>query len=107
MYTKTHFKVNIHRNTFTNTLVCLCINGTETLVVFVGWAFICHKSIQYKQGLRINISPITRNCPCMYIIKCDLCFCVVKWLARLSIFIHADIIVLVSEFLMVVILSEW
>ena len=33
-------------------------------------------------------------------------FCV-KWLARLSIFIHADILVLVSEFVVVVILSEW
>ena len=31
----------------------------------------------------------------------------VKWLARLSIFIHADILVLVSEFVVVVILSEW
>ena len=31
----------------------------------------------------------------------------VKWLARLSIFIHADILVLVSGFLVVVILSEW
>ena len=38
----------------------------------------------------------------------DTLFCV-KWLARLSIFIHADILVLVSEFVvaMVVILSEW
>ena len=42
---KMHFKVNTHRNTFTNTLVHLCINGTETLVVFVGWAFICHKNV--------------------------------------------------------------
>ena len=33
-------------------------------------------------------------------------FCV-KWLARLSIYIHADILVLVSEFVVVVILSEW
>ena len=31
----------------------------------------------------------------------------VKWLARLSIFIHADILVLVSEFVVVVFLSEW
>ena len=31
----------------------------------------------------------------------------VKWLARLRIFIHADILVLVSEFVVVVILSEW
>ena len=31
----------------------------------------------------------------------------VKWLARLSIFIHADILVLVSEFAVMVILSEW
>ena len=31
----------------------------------------------------------------------------VKWLARLSIFIHADILVLVSGFLVVAILSEW
>ena len=30
-----------------------------------------------------------------------------KWLARLSIFIHADIIVLVSKLVVVVILSEW
>ena len=36
----------------------------------------------------------------------DTLFCV-KWLVRLSIFIHADILVLVSEFLVVVILSEW
>ena len=36
----------------------------------------------------------------------DTLFCV-KWLARLSIFIHDDILVLVSEFLVVVILSEW
>ena len=36
----------------------------------------------------------------------DTLFCV-KWLARLSIFIHADILVLVSEFVVVVILSEW
>ena len=36
----------------------------------------------------------------------DTLFCV-KWLARLSIFIHADISVLVSEFVVVVILSEW
>ena len=35
----------------------------------------------------------------------DTLFCV-KWLARLSIFIHADILVLVSEFVVVVILSE-
>ena len=33
----------------------------------------------------------------------DTLFCV-KWLARLSIFIHADILVLVSEFVVVV---EW
>ena len=36
----------------------------------------------------------------------DTSFCV-KWLARLSIFIHANILVLVSEFVVVVILSEW
>ena len=36
----------------------------------------------------------------------DTLFCV-KWLARLSIFIHADILVLVSEFVVVVISSEW
>ena len=36
----------------------------------------------------------------------DTLFCV-KWLARLSIFIHADILVLLSEFVVVVILSEW
>ena len=36
----------------------------------------------------------------------DILFCV-KWLARLSIFIHADILVLVSEYVVVVILSEW
>ena len=36
----------------------------------------------------------------------DTLFCV-KWLAKLSIFILADILVLVSEFLVVVILSEW
>ena len=36
----------------------------------------------------------------------DTLFCI-KWLARLSIFIHADILVLVSEFVVVVILSEW
>ena len=36
----------------------------------------------------------------------DTLYCV-KWLARLSIFIHADILVLVSEFVVVVILSEW
>ena len=35
----------------------------------------------------------------------DTLFCV-KWLARLSIFIHDDIIVLVSEFVVVVILSD-
>ena len=53
MYTKMHFKVNTHRNAFTNTLVRLCINGTETLVVIVGWEFICHKNVQCKQGLII------------------------------------------------------
>ena len=31
----------------------------------------------------------------------------VKWLARLNIFIHADVLVLVSEFIVVAILSEW
>ena len=31
----------------------------------------------------------------------------VKWLARLRIFIHADILVQVSEFEVVVIISEW
>ena len=36
----------------------------------------------------------------------DILFCV-KWLARLSIFIHVDILVLVSEFVGVGILSEW
>ena len=36
----------------------------------------------------------------------DTLFCV-KWLTRLSIFVHADILVLVSEFVVVVILSEW
>ena len=36
----------------------------------------------------------------------DTLFCV-KWLARLSIYIHADNLVLVSEFVVVVILSEW
>ena len=36
----------------------------------------------------------------------DTLFCV-KWLARLSIFVRADILVLVSEFLVAVILSEW
>ena len=36
----------------------------------------------------------------------DTLFCV-NWLARLSIFIHADILVLVSEFVVVVILSKW
>ena len=36
----------------------------------------------------------------------DTLFCV-KWLARLSIFIHADILVLDSELVVVVILSEW
>ena len=33
----------------------------------------------------------------------DTLFCV-KWLARLSIFIHADILVLVSEFVVVVVI---
>ena len=41
-----HFKVSTHRKAFTNTLVRLCINGTEALVVFMGWAFICHKNVQ-------------------------------------------------------------
>ena len=36
----------------------------------------------------------------------DTLFCV-KWLAILSISIHADILVLVSEFVVVVILPEW
>ena len=36
----------------------------------------------------------------------DTLFCV-KWLARLSIFIHAGILVLVTEFVVVVFLSEW
>ena len=36
----------------------------------------------------------------------DTLFCV-KWLARLSIFIHTDILVLVNEFVAVVISSEW
>ena len=36
-------------------------------------------------------------------IPCRLC---VKWLARLSIFIHDNIIVLVSEFVVVVVLSD-
>ena len=31
----------------------------------------------------------------------------VKWLAKRRIFIHADILVLVIEFVVVVILSEW
>ena len=52
-----YFKVNTHRNAFTNILVRLCINSTETLVVFVRWAFICHKNIQCKQGL----------CHCVYV----------------------------------------
>ena len=48
----------------------------------------------------------------IYILKLCLGFLVntlflVKWLARLSIFIHADILVLVSEFVVVAILSEW
>ena len=38
---------------------------------------------------------------CRHFIVC------IKWLARLSIFIHADILLLVSEFIVVVILSEW
>ena len=84
---KMHFKVNTHRNTFTNTLVrlyingtetlvvlwdghlrtchknvqCLCINSTETLVIFVGWAFICHKNVQCKQGLIRMFMNIIRN----------------------------------------------
>ena len=36
----------------------------------------------------------------------DTLFCI-KWLARLSIFIPGDILVLFSEFVVVVILSEW
>ena len=36
----------------------------------------------------------------------DTSFCV-KWLAKLSIDIHTDILVLVSELVVVVILSEW
>ena len=36
----------------------------------------------------------------------DTLFCV-KWLAKLSIFIYVDILVLVSELVVVVILSEW
>ena len=55
MYTKMHFKVNTHRNTFTNTLVHLCINSTEMLVIFVGWAIICHKNVQCKQDLNPDI----------------------------------------------------
>ena len=31
----------------------------------------------------------------------------VKWLPRLTIFIHADILILVSEFVVVVVLAEW
>ena len=50
---KTHFKMSTHRNAFTNTLVHLCINSTELLVVFVGWTFICHKNIQCKQCLSV------------------------------------------------------
>ena len=34
LYTKIHFKVNTHRNAFTNTFVRLCINSIETLVDF-------------------------------------------------------------------------
>ena len=54
IYTKTHFKGNTQRNAFINTLVRLCINGTEMLVVFMGWAFISHKNVQCKQGLSYN-----------------------------------------------------
>ena len=36
----------------------------------------------------------------------DTMLCVI-WLAKVSIFIHADILVLVSEFVVVVLLSEW
>ena len=36
----------------------------------------------------------------------DSLFCI-KWLVRLSIFIYADILVLISEFVVVVIISEW
>ena len=36
----------------------------------------------------------------------DTLFCV-KWLAKLRIYIHVDLLVLVSEFVVVVILSEW
>ena len=36
----------------------------------------------------------------------DTLFCI-KWLARVSIFIYADLLVLVSEFVVMVILSEW
>ena len=39
-------------------------------------------------------------------ISCNHFVCV-KWLAKLSIYIHTDILVLVSELVVVVILSEW
>ena len=50
-----------------------------------------------------NLISMFKLCLGFYV---DTIFCV-KWLAKLSIFIHADILVLVSEFVVVVILSEW
>ena len=40
---------------------CLCINITETLVIFVEWAFICYKNVQCKQGLIRMFMNIIRN----------------------------------------------
>ena len=59
-----------------------------------------HNGIVNLQNL-ISISML-KLCPGFYV---DTLFCV-KWLTRLSIFIHGDILVLVSEFVVVVILSE-
>ena len=61
-----------------------------------------HKGPLNLQNLvifKMYTQTVFRN-PCRY-------FVCVKWLARLSIFIHADILVLISEFVVVVILSEW
>ena len=64
-----------------------------------------HKGILNLRNLVIFNSYVYMFALCLGFLV-DTLFCV-KWLARLSIFIHVDILVLVNEFVVVVILSEW
>ena len=62
-----------------------------------------HKGILNLRNLVIfNVyAQIVTRIPCRHFILCENC------LARLHIFNHADILILVNEFVVVVILSEW